>query len=187
MHFVLTKNKNHTLKYFLKDLKTLNPEHVFEVLASKKVPLEELKSLMENQEINELFLVEAKRKTFTIKWLMLIDGESIHTKLQLYFCNIKKISGKRDQNNCIRGSRPLFFFGNEFAKTNLKMNTANKLVKDFIIKMFEIQRDYKPFVDRFFVVEESKNMYHLEHYSIKWEKHEKSYNYIGPSLVFEIL
>uniref|UniRef100_A0A182JBQ1 Ribosome biogenesis protein BRX1 homolog n=1 Tax=Anopheles atroparvus TaxID=41427 RepID=A0A182JBQ1_ANOAO len=134
---------NHRDRHLMKDLKTLMPHHRAEPKMERWKTLSIVNEICEMKHCNKVVLFEGRRKRDLYMWLSNAGhGPSVKFLIE----NIHTMGEMKMTGNCLRGSRPLLSFDDEFTK-----QPHLALIKELLIQIFGVPNHHpksQPFVDR---------------------------------------
>ncbi|XP_055611368.1 ribosome biogenesis protein BRX1 homolog [Uranotaenia lowii] len=134
---------NHRDRHLMKDLKTLMPHHRSEPKMERWKTLSVVNEMCEMKHCNKVVLFEGRRKRDLYMWLANAEkGPSVKFLIE----NIHTMGEMKLTGNCLRGSRPILSFDQEFTK-----QPHLALIKELLTQIFGVPNHHpksQPFVDR---------------------------------------
>lgn len=130
-------------RHLMKDIKTMLPHSRDENKMERKENLAVVNEICEMKNCNKCILLEGKKQTDLYMWISNVpSGPSVKFLLEnIYTMGELKLTG-----NCLRGSRPLLSFDENFDKA-----LHYSLLKELFIQVFGTPRNHpksQPFTDR---------------------------------------
>lgn len=127
----------------MKDLKTLMPHHRSEPKMERWKTLSVVNEMSEMKHCNKVVLFEGRRKRDLYMWLANVEkGPSVKFLIE----NINTMGEMKLTGNCLRGSRPILSFDQEFSK-----QPHLAVIKELLTQVFGVPNHHpksQPFVDR---------------------------------------
>lgn len=134
---------NHRDRHLMKDLKTLMPHHRSEPKMERWKTLSVVNEMSEMKHCNKVVLFEGRRKRDLYMWLANVEkGPSVKFLIE----NINTMGEMKLTGNCLRGSRPILSFDQEFSK-----QPHLAVIKELLTQVFGVPNHHpksQPFVDR---------------------------------------
>ncbi|EDS33596.1 brix domain-containing protein 2 [Culex quinquefasciatus] len=134
---------NHRDRHLMKDLKTLMPHHRSEPKMERWKTLSVVNEMCEMKHCNKVVLFEGRRKRDLYMWLANAgQGPSVKFLIE----NINTMGEMKLTGNCLRGSRPLLSFDQNFTK-----HPHLAVIKELLTQIFGVPNHHpksQPFVDR---------------------------------------
>ncbi|XP_055625593.1 ribosome biogenesis protein BRX1 homolog [Toxorhynchites rutilus septentrionalis] len=134
---------NHRDRYLMKDLKTLMPHHRSEPKMERWKTLSVVNEMSVMKHCSKVVLFEGRRKRDLYLWLSNVDkGPSVKFLVE----NINTMGEMKLTGNCLRGSRPVLSFDQEFTK-----HPHLAVIKELLTQVFGVPNHHpksQPFVDR---------------------------------------
>lgn len=134
---------NHRDRHLMKDLKTLMPHHRSEPKMERWKTLSVVNEMCEMKHCNKVVLFEGRRKRDLYMWLANAgQGPSVKFLIE----NINTMGEMKLTGNCLRGSRPLLSFDQNFTK-----HPHLAVIKELLTQTFGVPNHHpksQPFVDR---------------------------------------
>lgn len=163
-------------RHLMKDLKTLMPHHRTESKMERSKSLSIINEMCEIKNCNKAVLFEGRRKRDLYMWISNIPNgpsakflvENIHTMGEL------KMTG-----NCLRGSRPLLSFDDQF-----ETQPHLLLLKEMLIQTFGVPNHHpksQPFFDHIYTFSYLDNRIWFRNFQIL--SHDGALAEIGPRFV----
>lgn len=132
-------------RHLMEDFRALLPHHRKEVKHDSKKHLFEINGLADLKGCNSVFYFEVKKKKDLYLWATKTpNGPSA----KFLVTNVHTMDELQLTGNCLKGSRPILSFGNEFEKT-----PQLQFVKELFTQMFGSPKGHpktKPFIDHVF-------------------------------------
>ncbi|CAG0918008.1 unnamed protein product, partial [Notodromas monacha] len=171
-----TRGITHLHRHLMEDLRNLLPHSKKEAKKDKNEALSAINEICEMKNCSKSIFFEARRKRDLYAWLSNVPGgpsakfqvENIHTMAEL------KLTG-----NCLRGSRALLTFSENF-----ESSAHGKVLKELISQVFNTPRFHphsQPFIDHVFVFSYLDEKIWFRNYEINEES--GALNEIGPRFV----
>lgn len=134
---------NHRDRHLMKDLKTLMPHHRSEPKMERWKTLSVVNEMCEMKHCNKVVLFEGRRKRDLYMWLANAgQGPSVKFLIE----NINTMGEMKLTGNCLRGSRPILSFDQNFTK-----HPHLAVIKELLTQIFGVPNHHpksQPFVDR---------------------------------------
>lgn len=134
---------NHRDRHLMKDLKTLMPHHRSEPKMERWKTLSVVNEMCEMKHCNKVVLFEGRRKRDLYMWLANVgQGPSVKFLIE----NINTMGEMKLTGNCLRGSRPILSFDQNFTK-----HPHLAVIKELLTQVFGVPNHHpksQPFVDR---------------------------------------
>lgn len=134
---------NHRDRHLMKDLKTLMPHHRSEPKMERWKTLSVVNEMCEMKHCNKVVLFEGRRKRDLYMWLANAgQGPSVKFLIE----NINTMGEMKLTGNCLRGSRPILSFDQNFTKY-----PHLAVIKELLTQIFGVPNHHpksQPFVDR---------------------------------------
>lgn len=134
---------NHRDRHLMKDLKTLMPHHRSEPKMERWKTLSVVNEMCEIKHCNKVVLFEGRRKRDLYMWLANVgQGPSVKFLIE----NINTMGEMKLTGNCLRGSRPVLSFDQNFTK-----HPHLAVIKELLTQIFGVPNHHpksQPFVDR---------------------------------------
>ncbi|XP_058831325.1 ribosome biogenesis protein BRX1 homolog [Topomyia yanbarensis] len=134
---------NHRDRHLMKDLKTVMPHHRSEPKMERWKTLSVVNEMSEMKHCNKVMMFEGRRKQDLYMWLANVDkGPSIKFLIE----NVNTMGEMKLTGNCLRGSRPILSFDQEFTK-----QPHLAVIKELLTQIFGVPNHHpksQPFVDR---------------------------------------
>lgn len=134
---------NHRDRHLMKDLKTLMPHHRSEPKMERWKTLSVVNEMCEMKHCNKVVLFEGRRKRDLYMWLANAgQGPSVKFLIE----NINTMGEMKLTGNCLRGSRPILSFDQNFTK-----HPHLAVIKELLTQVFGVPNHHpksQPFVDR---------------------------------------
>ncbi|XP_058462817.1 ribosome biogenesis protein BRX1 homolog [Malaya genurostris] len=134
---------NHRDRHLMKDLKTVMPHHRAEPKMERWKTLSVVNEMSEMKHCNKVMMFEGRRKQDLYMWLANVDkGPSVKFLVE----NINTMGEMKLTGNCLRGSRPILSFDQEFTK-----QPHLAVIKELLTQIFGVPNHHpksQPFVDR---------------------------------------
>ncbi|XP_049293747.1 ribosome biogenesis protein BRX1 homolog [Anopheles funestus] len=134
---------NHRDRHLMRDLRTLMPHHRAEPKMERWKTLHVVNEMSEMKHCNKVMLFEGRRKLDLYMWLANV---SVGPTVKFLIENIHTMGEMKLTGNCLRGSRPLLSFSEEFTK-----HAHLLLIKELLVQIFGVPNHHpksQPFVDR---------------------------------------
>ncbi|KFB48760.1 hypothetical protein ZHAS_00016767 [Anopheles sinensis] len=167
---------NHRDRHLMKDLKTLMPHHRSEPKMERWKTLAVVNEMCEMKHCNKVVLFEGRRKRDLYMWLANAErGPSVKFLVE----NIHTMGEMKLTGNCLRGSRPLLSFDEEFTKQPHLV-----LIKELLTQIFGVPNYHpksQPFIDRVITFTFLDNRIWYRHFQILSE--DGGLSEIGPRFV----
>ncbi|XP_034935698.1 ribosome biogenesis protein BRX1 homolog [Chelonus insularis] len=155
---------NHRDRHLMEDLKKLMPHHRSEAKMERQKNLQIVNEICESKNCNKAILFEGRRKRDLYMWFANVPSgpsakflvENIHTMGEL------KLTG-----NCLRGSRPLLSFDENFST-----NPHYSLLKELFTQIFGVPNHHpksQPFFDHIYTFNVLDNRIWFRNYQILTE------------------
>lgn len=130
-------------RHLMKDIKTMLPHSRDENKIERKENLAVINEICEMKNCNKCILLEGRKKTDLYMWISNVpNGPSVKFLVEnIYTMGELKLTG-----NCLKGSRPLLSFDENFDK-----DVHYSLLKELFVQVFGTPRNHpksKPFTDR---------------------------------------
>ncbi|XP_055530345.1 ribosome biogenesis protein BRX1 homolog [Wyeomyia smithii] len=134
---------NHRDRHLMKDLKSLMPHHRSEPKMERWKTLSVVNEMSEMKHCNKVVLFEGRRKRDLYMWLANVnEGPSVKFLIE----NVNTMGEMKLTGNCLRGSRPILSFDQEFTK-----QPHMAVIKELLTQIFGVPNHHpksQPFVDR---------------------------------------
>ncbi|XP_053675786.1 ribosome biogenesis protein BRX1 homolog [Anopheles nili] len=134
---------NHRDRHLMRDLKTLMPHHRSEPKMERWKTLQVVNEMCEMKHCNKVMLFEGRRKRDLYMWLANAGaGPSVKFLVE----NIHTMGEMKLTGNCLRGSRPVLSFSEDFTKI-----PHLALIKELLVQTFGVPNQHpksQPFMDR---------------------------------------
>lgn len=134
---------NHRDRHLMNDLKTVMPHHRSEPKMERWKTLSVVNEMSEMKHCNKVMLFEGRRKRDLYMWLANVEkGPSVKFLIE----NINTMGEMKLTGNCLRGSRPILSFDQEFTK-----HPHLAVIKELLTQIFGVPNHHpksQPFVDR---------------------------------------
>lgn len=134
---------NHRDRHLMKDLKTLMPHHRSEPKMERWKTLSVVNEMCEMKHCNKVVLFEGRRKRDLYMWLANAgQGPSVKFLIE----NINTMGEMKLTGNCLRGSRPILSFDQNFTK-----HPHLAVIKELLTQILGVPNHHpksQPFVDR---------------------------------------
>lgn len=167
---------NHRDRHLMKDLKTLMPHHRAEPKMERWKTLSVVNEMCEMKHCNKVVLFEGRRKRDLYMWLANAElGPSVKFLVE----NIHTMGEMKLTGNCLRGSRPLLSFDQEFTQ-----QPHLAVIKELLIQIFGVPNHHpksQPFIDRVITFTYLDNRIWYRHFQILSE--DGGLTEIGPRFV----
>ncbi|XP_058055134.1 ribosome biogenesis protein BRX1 homolog [Anopheles bellator] len=167
---------NHRDRHLMNDLKTLMPHHRAEPKMERWKTLSVVNEMSEMKHCNKVILFEGRRKRDLYMWLANVGkGPSVKFLIE----NIHTMGEMKLTGNCLRGSRPLLSFDQEFTK-----HPHLALIKELLTQTFGVPNQHpksQPFIDRVISFTYLDNRIWYRHFQILSE--DGGLTEIGPRFV----
>lgn len=167
---------NHRDRHLMKDLKTLMPHHRSEPKMERWKTLSVVNEMSEMKHCNKVMLFEGRRKRDLYMWLANVEkGPSVKFLVE----NINTMGEMKLTGNCLRGSRPVLSFDQEFTK-----QPHLAVIKELLTQVFGVPNHHpksQPFVDRVVSFTYLDNRIWYRHYQILSE--DGGLSEVGPRFV----
>uniref|UniRef100_A0A182QU38 Ribosome biogenesis protein BRX1 homolog n=1 Tax=Anopheles farauti TaxID=69004 RepID=A0A182QU38_9DIPT len=167
---------NHRDRHLMRDLKTLMPHHRAEPKMERWKTLSVVNEMSEMKHCNKVMLFEGRRKLDLYMWLANVgQGPSVKFLVE----NIHTMGEMKMTGNCLRGSRPLLSFSEEFMK-----HPHLLLIKELLVQIFGVPNYHpksQPFIDRVITFTYLDNRIWYRHFQILSE--DGGLTEIGPRFV----
>ncbi|XP_062534035.1 ribosome biogenesis protein BRX1 homolog [Armigeres subalbatus] len=152
---------NHRDRHLMKDLKTLMPHHRSEPKMERWKTLSVVNEMSEMKHCNKVVLFEGRRKRDLYMWLANVGkGPSVKFLIE----NINTMGEMKLTGNCLRGSRPILSFDQEFSK-----QPHLAVIKELLTQIFGVPNHHpksQPFVDRVISFTHLDNRIWYRHFQI---------------------
>lgn len=152
---------NHRDRHLMKDLKTLMPHHRSEPKMERWKTLSVVNEMSEMKHCNKVVLFEGRRKRDLYMWLANVEkGPSVKFLIE----NINTMGEMKLTGNCLRGSRPILSFDQEFSK-----QPHLAVIKELLTQVFGVPNHHpksQPFVDRVISFTHLDNRIWYRHFQI---------------------
>uniref|UniRef100_A0A182N7U7 Ribosome biogenesis protein BRX1 homolog n=1 Tax=Anopheles dirus TaxID=7168 RepID=A0A182N7U7_9DIPT len=167
---------NHRDRHLMRDLKTLMPHHRAEPKMERWKTLSVVNEMSEMKHCNKVLLFEGRRKLDLYMWLANVgQGPSVKFLVE----NVHTMGEMKLTGNCLRGSRPLLSFSEEFMKQPHLL-----LIKELLVQVFGVPNYHpksQPFIDRVITFTYLDNRIWYRHFQILSE--DGGLTEIGPRFV----
>uniref|UniRef100_A0A336MA96 Ribosome biogenesis protein BRX1 homolog n=1 Tax=Culicoides sonorensis TaxID=179676 RepID=A0A336MA96_CULSO len=163
-------------RHLLRDIKTLMPHHKAEPKMERWKTFSVIKEMAEMKHCDKALLFEGRHKRDLYMWLSSIpDGPSVKFLIE----SLSTMGELRLVGNCLRGSRPLLSFNEEFNKEPFL-----KVIKELLTQVFGVPNHHpksQPFIDRVYTFVYLDKRIWFRHYQILSE--DGALSEIGPRFV----
>ncbi|KAJ8688374.1 hypothetical protein QAD02_024169 [Eretmocerus hayati] len=167
---------NHRDRHLMDDIKTLMPHHRPESKMERSKNLQIVNEMCEMKNCNKAILFEGRRKRDLYMWLSNVpNGPSAKFLVE----NIYTMGELKMTGNCLRGSRPLLSFDENFNST-----PHNHLLKELLSQIFGVPNHHpksQPFFDHVYTFSILDNRIWFRNFQIITEEGELAE--IGPRFV----
>ncbi|XP_012230222.1 ribosome biogenesis protein BRX1 homolog [Linepithema humile] len=137
-----TRGINHRHRHLMEDLKTLMPHHRPECKMERSQNLQVVNEMCEMKNCSKAILFEGRRKRDLYVWFANVStGPSIKFLVE----NIYTMGELKMTGNCLKGSRPLLSFDENFTK-----HAHYSLLKELLMQIFGVPNHHpksQPFFD----------------------------------------
>ncbi|XP_053663522.1 ribosome biogenesis protein BRX1 homolog [Anopheles marshallii] len=167
---------NHRDRHLMRDLRTLMPHHRAEPKMERWKTLQVVNEMSEMKHCNKVMLFEGRRKRDLYMWLA---NASVGPSVKFLIENIHTMGEMKLTGNCLRGSRPLISFSEEFTK-----HPHLLLIKELLVQIFGVPNHHpksQPFVDRVITFTYLDNRIWYRHFQILSE--DGGLTEVGPRFV----
>lgn len=130
-------------RHLLKDLKTLMPHHKAEPKMERWKTLAIINEMCEMKHCDKALLFEGRHKRDLYMW---VSNAGVGPSVKFLIESLSTMGELRLVGNCLRGSRPLLSFNDEFSKEPFL-----KVIKELLVQTFGVPNHHpksQPFVDR---------------------------------------
>lgn len=171
-----TRGISHIHRHLMDDIRTLMPHHRPECKMERSKNLQVVNEMCEMKNCNKAILFEGRRKRDLYMWLANItDGPSAKFLVE----NIYTMGELKMTGNCLRGSRPLLSFDENF---NTKPHYS--LLKELLVQIFGVPNQHpksQPFFDHVYTFTVLDNRIWFRNFQILTE--DGGLTEIGPRFV----
>uniref|UniRef100_A0A182WAM6 Ribosome biogenesis protein BRX1 homolog n=1 Tax=Anopheles minimus TaxID=112268 RepID=A0A182WAM6_9DIPT len=167
---------NHRDRHLMRDLRTLMPHHRAEPKMERWKTLQVVNEMSEMKHCNKVMLFEGRRKRDLYMWLA---NASVGPSVKFLIENIHTMGEMKLTGNCLRGSRPLISFSEDFTK-----HPHLLLIKELLVQIFGVPNHHpksQPFVDRVITFTYLDNRIWYRHFQILSE--DGGLTEVGPRFV----
>uniref|UniRef100_A0A182PB64 Ribosome biogenesis protein BRX1 homolog n=1 Tax=Anopheles epiroticus TaxID=199890 RepID=A0A182PB64_9DIPT len=167
---------NHRDRHLMRDLRTLMPHHRAEPKMERWKTLSVVNEMSEMKHCNKVMLFEGRRKRDLYMWLA---NASVGPSVKFLIENIHTMGEMKLTGNCLRGSRPLISFSEEFTKLPHLL-----VIKELLVQIFGVPNHHpksQPFIDRVITFTYLDNRIWYRHFQILSE--DGGLTEVGPRFV----
>ncbi|XP_052892556.1 ribosome biogenesis protein BRX1 homolog [Anopheles moucheti] len=167
---------NHRDRHLMRDLRMLMPHHRAEPKMERWKTLQVVNEMSEMKHCNKVMLFEGRRKRDLYMWLA---NAGVGPSVKFLIENIHTMGEMKLTGNCLRGSRPLISFSEEFTK-----HPHLLLIKELLVQIFGVPNHHpksQPFVDRVITFTYLDNRIWYRHFQILSE--DGGLTEVGPRFV----
>uniref|UniRef100_A0A182K6U0 Ribosome biogenesis protein BRX1 homolog n=1 Tax=Anopheles christyi TaxID=43041 RepID=A0A182K6U0_9DIPT len=167
---------NHRDRHLMRDLRTLMPHHRAEPKMERWKTLSVVNEMSEMKHCNKVMLFEGRRKQDLYMWLA---NAGVGPSVKFLIENIHTMGEMKLTGNCLRGSRPLLSFTEDFTKVPHLV-----LIKELLVQIFGVPNHHpksQPFIDRVITFTYLDNRIWYRHFQILSE--DGGLTEIGPRFV----
>ncbi|XP_041770759.1 ribosome biogenesis protein BRX1 homolog [Anopheles merus] len=167
---------NHRDRHLMRDLRTLMPHHRAEPKMERWKTLSVVNEMSEMKHCNKVVLFEGRRKRDLYMWLA---NAGVGPSVKFLVENIHTMGEMKLTGNCLRGSRPLLSFSEDFTKQPHLV-----LIKELLVQIFGVPNHHpksQPFIDRVITFTYLDNRIWYRHFQILSE--DGGLTEIGPRFV----
>ncbi|XP_035905850.1 ribosome biogenesis protein BRX1 homolog [Anopheles stephensi] len=167
---------NHRDRHLMRDLRTLMPHHRAEPKMERWKTLQVVNEMSEMKHCNKVMLFEGRRKRDLYMWLA---NATVGPSVKFLVENIHTMGEMKLTGNCLRGSRPLLSFSEEFTKQPHLL-----LIKELLVQIFGVPNHHpksQPFIDRVITFTYLDNRIWYRHFQILSE--DGGLTEVGPRFV----
>lgn len=160
----------------MRDLRTLMPHHRAEPKMERWKTLSVVNEMSEMKHCNKVVLFEGRRKRDLYMWLA---NAGVGPSVKFLVENIHTMGEMKLTGNCLRGSRPLLSFSEDFTKQPHLV-----LIKELLVQIFGVPNHHpksQPFIDRVITFTYLDNRIWYRHFQILSE--DGGLTEIGPRFV----